>query len=1059
MIICALCFTLAAMAQTNVQGVVYDETGATLPGASVSITGKKWLGTVTNMDGKFSIDVPKGETDITIRFVGYEDITVKVKSGLMRIDMVPANKTLNEVVSIGYGTIKRANVTGSVGKVEGEIFEGMPNTNPAELLQGQISGVEVTTQSGELGGNVQIRVRGTASINADPTPLYVIDGVVQEEIDDENPMGISNIDPASIESIEVLKDAASAAIYGSRAANGVILITTKLPKQAQPTKVTGSSSFSLATLERKANAMSAEEWINAVSNEIDRNYVTQYGGSGATADDDFDTRMAMRGGLFDAQYMKDPRWANGGKGIPGAIYTDARGTYNFEGDLRYVDWQDEIYQLAPTQSYNLNISGANDLTKFYTSASFTDQDGLLRNSADKRFNVNSRFETKFLKKFTFGTNLSLSASWLTGAGAQSGKNTVSNTVIQMVPVVDASMGDLYQGAYPYPSYYWAGSSISPLATLEQSERQRNSFGSKVTAFLRYDIMEGLTAEATGNYSMGNMTLRSFIPGTIKGQWSSKGTNEQTSSFDRRTNSNTYLMQGTLNYKKVLAEKHDLNLMAGMSYEYRGSDCVYISATGFSSSSVPSYTSSNVTTASSKYSASTPAKLVSYFTRWQYGYDNRYLLNYSMRLDGSSRFAPGNRYSFFPAVGGAWRIDQEEFWEPMANVMNQMKFRVSWGQNGNNRVANTASKAILSAADYSFGDVTAGGFIMGQPENPTLTWEKTSSWNFALDMGWFKNRLQLTLEYYNKTTKDLLYQRNIPAITGFTSAYANIGTIVNQGLEFDFRATPVRTRNFTWNTSFNAGHNINEVVDLGGNDMVAVGRRNNGSQMLAIGHGLREYYMYEAVGVYQTEEDLRKYPCMKGSVVGDVRFKDQNGDGFIDENDMTFVGTPMPDWTYGWTNRLKYKNWDLSITMTAQTGGHIYSCLQEQLEKTASLKIYQNNNYKWWANPWVSTELVGNGTTPSTESTTGSMVSTRHLYSTDFFKIKSILLGYNFRMPKESACSALRVYFSMQNVAMWDNYEAGFSPESNNATWKELADYDFGSHPLARRFTIGCNISF
>lgn len=1069
---CLMLSLITATAQTGetktVTGTVFDENNDPLPGVTISIQGMKQGGTVSDINGNFSIKVPVETEAITALFIGYEKQTVKVKDkNKVKIKMSVAINELDEVVAIGYGSVKRSDVTGSVSKVDGDLFDDNPTTNPAELLQGQMSGVEVTTQSGELGGNVQIRVRGAASLNADASPLYVIDGVPMEEIDEDNPQGIAGINPQDIKSIEVLKDAASAAIYGSRGANGVILITTKLPQKAQPTTVQFNASYSLQQLERKVDVMDADEWMASASKYIDATYVNKYGYLGATAEDDYGTRMGIVG-KFNSAYFKDPRWANGGRGVGVITYTDSKGVEHevddYVGNLKKVDWQDEFYRLAPMQSYNLTLSGATDVTRFRASVGYTNQDGIVRGTNNKKLNANLNLETKFLKRFTFGINVAPSLGWLSGVNT-SGKFSLAATVLRKAPVVEEDNGGLYQSAYPYPAYTWGGTAMSPIAYADDYDYSRNTLGVKTTAFIRADVFDGLQAEVQGSFSAGSSQIKSFVPGTVQSGWGTAGPSANTKASMRKTNSEKYLIQGTLKYLKTFNEKHTVNALLGISLEHRKGNYSYVAAKDFPDNEKQSFNLNDETITSATYVTQTPTKLMSYFTRFQYSYDSRYIISGSMRWDGSSRFGADNRFSFFPAVSAAWRIDQEKFWTNMigkSKWWNQMKLRVSWGSSGNNRIDNSAAKALLNNTNYSWNGTIATGYSPATPDNPLLSWEKTQSWNFALDMGWLKNRLQLTVEYYNKTTKDMLYKRAIPAITGFSSAWTNIGNIRNEGVEFDVKTTNIKTKSFAWQTIFTAGYNRNTVLDLGENDMIMCGRP-TGTQIFQIGQPLRAYYLYEAVGVYQTEEDLRKYPCMTDSQVGDLRFKDQNGDGVIDENDRTIVGKPTPDWTFGMTNKLKYKDWEFSFVITAQTGGKIWNILSENMDYQG-MNLGQYNTYKWWSDAWYYENDPGDGKTPSVYSNSGAIAScysTRWLYSTDFIKLKNITLAYNFPQfnKKSTYIKGLRLYLSIQNVAMWDKYDAGYSPETNNSTWKEQADYNYGSHPLSRIYTLGASLSF
>ena len=445
---------------------------------------------------------------------------------------------------------------------------------------------------------------------------------------------------------------------------------------------------------------------------------------------------------------------------------------------------------------------------------------------------------------------------------------------------------------------------------------------------------------------------------------------------------------------------------------------------------------------------------SYYARINYNFDNRYLLGASFREDGSSRFGRENRWGTFPAVSAAYRVSNEKFW-PKDFVMNQLKVRASWGLNGNNSISNDAALGLMESANYSLGSLV-NGFAPSSIDNEKLGWEKTHSWNIGIDLGFFNNRIVLAADYYDKTTKDLLYKVSVPAIMGFTKAWGNIGSIGNRGFELEL-TTQNLTGKLNWSTSLNVSYNKNEVKSLGeDNTTVFIGYSDSNTQVFMVGQPLRAYYMYDAVGVYQTKEDLKKYPTMTNSQVGDVRYRDANDDGVINDQDRTLVGKPSPDYTFGFTNSFRYKDFDLSILLTAQTGGKLYSVLGRAMDRPgmgASINVLAK-----WKNMWRSEEEPGDGKTPGIDNkNTSSLYDSRWLYSTDFIKIKNITLGYRIPVKRFKYLSSARLYMSAENVWMWDKYDGGFSPESNNGG--KTADYDYGAYPQPRTITLGVNVTF
>ena len=719
------------------------------------------------------------------------------------------------------------------------------------------------------------------------------------------------------------------------------------------------------------------------------------------------------------------------------------------GNLKLIDWQDEFFRLAPIQNYQLSLSSGRGNTKYRVSMGYTDQEGIAIESNYKRLNFRANVESKVFNRITVGVNLAPSASWNEG-GRVDGKDRQATNVLTMAPVAEPEDG-IYTGAGAYGYYRWTSSSkISPVAYMEHVQNKGEKVQFSSSAYIKADIWNGIKAEVTGSYNFNSAQSRSFVPSTIT-KYRTDVEGYRTTASRTESRGNKFLLQGVLHYNKTFG-RHTVGAMAGYSMESSGGSSMRLSATQFPDNSLEVIDMADVVLTAATASLSTPSRLMSYFGRLQYEYDDRYLLTASIRRDGSSRFGKANRWGIFPAVSGAYRISNEKFW-PKNFVMNSLKLRASWGTNGNNSIPTNTALAKLSSANYSSGSII-NGFAPTSLANPDLGWEKTESWNVAFDMGLFNNRIFLSADYYVKTTKDLLYQVTVPALLGFTKAWGNIGSIRNKGFELE-----VTTQNLTgrlkWSTSLNVSYNQNKVLSLGDDNSTVFTGYDSTTQVFMVDQPLRSFYMYDAVGVYQTQADLQKYPVMQNSKVGDVRYRDANGDGVINDSDRTLMGKPDPDYTFGITNTFKYKNFDLSFLITAQTGGQIYSVLGRAMDRPG---MGANGNVlSHWKNMWKSEAEPGDGKTPGIDNAnTGQFYDSRWLYSTDFIKLKNVTLGYRIPFKKKFIQNA-RVYLTGENLLMWDKYEGGFSPEANNGG--STGDYDYGSYPQARVITLGVNVTF
>lgn len=1006
-------------------GVVTDTED--LPVIGATVMGTQGRATITDVMGAFTINVADDCKVLTISSIGFKTVEVPVEGrSNVNVTLEIDNVLLEETVVIGYGTTKRGNLSGSVAKVSSETIENRDNANVASALQGMLAGVEVRSNSGAPGSEVSISIRGVASVNAESQPLYVVDGI---PVDD-----ISGLNPSDIASIEALKDASSAAIYGSRGANGVIIITTKMPDKEQKTKVDVAVSMGVQTLERKADVMTAEEWIQFRTRHNDANYVEQFGHLGATAADDYITRL---GYTSSVQYLNDPRW-----------------TMPNYGGLKLIDWQEVFFRPALQQNYQVAVSGGNGKTTYRVSAGYVNQDGIAVSSNYNRLNFQARAQTKILNdRLTIGFDIKPYVAKKSGADVD-GKDNAATKVLSMCPIAEPDAG-IYSGAQPYTQYGWAGGSISPVAYMEQITNTNNQINMVASGFAEVDIMEGWKVNLTGSYTYRSTERHRYVPSSVVSGWNSYDEGYKSTGRRNYASAERFLAQITTNYDREFS-RHEVSAMAGGSLEGSSGSSAAIAASQFPNNYLIIFNDKDEVITSATTAYDMPNRLVSVFGRVQYSYGDRYVLQGSLRGDGSSRLGADNRWGIFPAASAAWRVSNEPFWGDEF-FMNLFKIRVSYGVNGNNRISNTAALNLLGSANYSSEGALVNGYAPTGVENRNLGWERTISWNVGADFGFWDNRLLFSAEYYDKLTNDLLYQVSVPATLGVEKYWDNVGSIRNRGVELELTSHNIDTKEFRWSTVLNVSYNKNVVESLGDdNSTIYGGWSDSKTQVLKVGEPIGAYFMYDAVGVYQTEDDLKYYPVMKASVLGDSRFRDVNDDGIIDEDDRTVVGKPSPDFTFGLTNRFSWKRWDFSFLLTGQTGGMIYSTLGRSIDVPKNNQ--GGNMMSCWKNMWVSPEEPGDGMTPGIHNLTiAELYNTRWLYSTDFIKIKNLSLGYRFKFKKSSQVKGLKVYLNAENLYMWDKYGGGFSPETNNGNL--LSAYDYGAYPQARVVSVGANFTF
>lgn len=1032
-----LCSAVIHAQETRaISGIVLDEEGEAVIGATVSSLPDKKVLTATDIEGGFSLSVPTGSTAIAVSSVGYKSVTVPLTAdNHYKIVLGIDAQMLDETVVVGYGSVRKSTLSNSQSSVEGKDIADRNVTNVASAIQGMMAGVEVSSGSGAPGADVNIVIRGAASINADATPLYVVDGIPVDNISDLNVQDIKSID--------VLKDAASSAIYGSRGANGVVLITTRHPDAKEKLTIQLSASWGIQSIERHVDVLSPEEWMQWRTKVNDIYYMTDPEGKlglsqGAYTPeitDSYETRLEKLG-KFQYNAINDPRWT-----VPG-----------YPG-LALIDWQSEFFRLAPIQNYNFSISNSGDKTRYRVSLGYIDQQGIATGTSFVKLSARASLETVFNNHFSFNFTVSPSYQKTSGGSSLNGKNRQGAMTLAMVPVTEEEAG-VKSGAEPYPGYTWGSSRVSPVEYMRKSTYEQESTAAKTQASIIYSIIKGLSLEGTVSLDFNTRMTSQFIPSSVTSKWEA-GEGVNTTASERTIRGLGYMVQILGKYNRSWNEVHNLDALLGYSFEHRQNKELSAAASDFPDNSLPVFNINDETVTAASYSPGTPTRLVSMFVRAQYDWDGIVSVMGSIRRDGSSRLGKNNRWGWFPAVSVAFNVNRFGFWRE-ESVINQLKVRASWGNNGNNRIPQSAALGILESANYSVNNSSVvNGFAQAQLNNLDLGWEKTSSLDFGVDLGLFSNRLQLTLDFYDKTTQSLLYKVRTPAVLGFDAVWSNIGHISNRGFELELR-TMNNWGKFQWNLSANIAYNHNKVTSLGNANETIYGGQSN-TQVLRVGQPLNSYYMYDAVGVYQTRDDLLRFPRMSNSVLGDVRYRDVNDDGIIDDRDRTLVGKPRPDFTYGLRNSFKYGNWDFSFLFTAQTGGKILSLLGRTIDRPgmgSNLNVLSH-----WKDMWISEEEPGDGKTPGLfNSNTGQFYDTRWLYSTDFIKLKNVSVGYSLKF-KKGQVKNLRFTLTGENLLMWDDYSGGFSPEANQGTTATAGNFDYGCYPQARTITIGAQATF
>ena len=1043
-------------ANWQLTGKVVSEKGEALPGVTVLVKGST-VGATTNADGSFSLSVPETPGTLVFSFIGFKT-QEKAFSGAddFTIRLGEDTKSLDEVVVVGYGTQKRGDVTGAIATLDARKLEERPISRVDQALVGQLAGVVVKQTSGVPGRAFSIQVRGAGSISAGSEPLYVIDGFPLESVA-ANGGGrfgsgspLDNINPNDIEKIEVLKDAAAAAIYGSRAANGVVLITTKRGR-AGKAQISVNSYFGGSRAAKKLDLLSGDEWIARSTEIINNSWVKSQvvGGPARTADQNNTTRRQILNAVpgaaqlgptqYTTDLMLDERWA-----LPG------------HPGLQFVDWQNQLYRTGLSQNYQVSASGATDNVNYYVSGNYNGQQGFALGLDYKRYSARANVEVKASDKLKFGLTLTPTYSISTDPGIE-GKDNRFHQLLSMTPVAEDTAG-VNTGYGKNDPYRWGVSTASPIGVINAFKGDTRTFRTLGTVFAELQPITGLRLRSTLNFDNNDVTSKSYQPPT-RNLITSLASGSY-GAYRRQT----FVNENTATYNKTIG-KNDFSLLGGYSYNFSSlANVALAAASGFINSTVTTLNgATNITGTAANFTTETQSVLLSYFGRLQYAYDGKYLLSASVRRDASSRFGFEDRAGIFPAVSAGWRISQESFLQPIT-FLSDLKLRGSLGYSGNNTIGDYSSIATLGFANYAFGG-TSGVQVTGQAPNKVgnslLKWERNRTIDFGVDFGLFKNRIVASADVYTKNSQNLLLNVPVPTAAGFGTNLVNIGEVRNTGWEVELTTRNVEGA-FSWNTSFNLSHNENVVVHLGPGD--ATIEVPNGldtpSNILKVGLPIYSLFVVKQNGIL-TQSDIDGGAAKFGAeTVGDPKYEDFNGDGKIDINDRQVVGNPNPTYTAGITNTLRYKGFDLSFLVQGQYGGSIYSTLGRAIDRTSL--GYKENDLGRARDRWMSADNPGAGIKGKATGSFGFIRNTDWLYSSNYYRVRTITLGYDLGLLiNKRVAQGARVYVTAENFFGGDNYYGGLNPDALNTsnTGTFVSGSDYGGLPLAKTLVMGLNLTF
>lgn len=1023
--------TLMAQGSNTVTGTVTDIQGEPLPGVTLAIQGTT-QGGFTNVDGEFiiSVDPEMGEAvKLNVTFIGFIPQTVDAAVGSEIVIVLKEDvQLLDELIVVGYDTQKKTHLTGSVSKMEVAGIENVPTSRADQLLQGRVAGVQIQNTTSEVGVESEINIRGVGSISASSQPLIIVDGF---PIDD----GLGVVDAEDIASIEVLKDAASAAIYGSRAANGVILVTTKSGSLNKP-KYSIKSSFGVKGYHDLHPVMTREEYVNIKTNEYQLMGITE-----------------LQPQAFAMSVVENSN-----------------------------DWQSLAMREALFQKTSFSVSGGKEEVKYYISTSYLTDEGIMKNNSYDKFNLRSKLDVNLSERVKLGTSMSAGYS-------KRDRPTVNFTDFYRTPsfmplrhtAQTAALTGYDEGEFAHGFHFndvayvgidpisglertvvtspYTTSNNNPASRMENEWRTQDKYTVQSSIFLQVELLDNFYFKTSNGFNLRYQEEEEFAP---------EGSSKVGSTSESFYNNELYtslLSENTFTYKKRF-QKHDLNALLGFSAQtialksagIYGIDFAtdYISTLN-AAGSILQYEDDQIATGTWEERSS----MASLFSRFMYAYDDKYLLSTSIRTDGSSKFGEQNRWGWFPSVSVGWRVTEEDVVKDAVSWLSDLKVRTSYGVTGTDNIDNYVNVDLLNTASYALGGEVVSGIANNSTTlgNNALQWEQTNEYNSGFDLYLFDSRLGVIFDAYYSITKSLLYERSVNSISGYTEAWSNEGKVRNKGIEFTVTSYNIKNKDFSWSTSLNFAHNDNILLDLGGpQELISQGERNE-MYIARVGDPLIQFYGYETDGIWLSQDEIDNNPSYNGDTPGGLRTVDQNSDGTVNADDFVPTGSPYPDFTWGVSNRFSFKGADLSFLLQGSQGGQLWNGDGYYNET----KRY-NKNYA--LGRWVNADNIGDGETPYENNGINHLLTDYLIQDASYFALKDLSVGYTFDddVLKKIGMKSFRVYASFQNLWYHTNSDyKGINIEARNTSSQYesplISGYQRGSYPTQRTYSFGLELTF
>ncbi len=989
-------FSWSIFGQTGqISGKITDRlSGEPLPGATVVVEGTT-QGTTADIDGEYSLTVSEGNITLVAKFLGYIDssVSIEVEAGenmTQNFSLDPDITMLDEFIVVGYGIQRKSDLTGSIASVDGEELASQSEGNIANLIQGRASGVQVTSTSGAPGTGVNIRIRGTGTVG-DPSPLYVVDGILTNDI--------STISPNDIANIEILKDASATAIYGSRGANGVVLVTTKTGTEGV-SQITYESMGGVRNPWKTPDLLNSEEWYDVIS-------------------------IARENGDMEPFTLVDP-------------------ADNLD---HTTDWFDEVTRQGRVQSHNLSFSEGTERTSYLISGGYYEEVGIVKKSDYNRLNFRANIDSRMNSWLNVGTRLSMSHSTRNVVPADY-YNGIINVAQKLDPITPVENESGFISS-PYTDVK------NPVAALDRDINENQRYTLLGNAFLDLTPIEGLTLRSSFSLEMRRDNGHIFNPA-----YNMAPDERQDLSVVEKSNSlyNGWLWDNTATYRFDI-EDHGFTLLAGYTSELNYSEWL----TGRKQNTPGDDPELQYLDAASEgdqaNNSGVENAMYSYLGRINYTYSDRYLLTASIRRDGSSVFGPGNRFGTFPSVSLGWRVLNEDFMDFVdRDIFSEIKLRTGWGQVGNARIGAYGFASTVATTqpwayshDYVFGDEIAIGAAANSLENRNIKWETVESTNLGVDMEFFNSRVTASVDYFIKETKDMLVRVPLPIYAGYLSSpYSNVGSVENKGVELNFGYQNDARSEFKYSVNFNISSIKNEVLSLGEGQPISGGAfRAFTTTRTEVGHPVGAFYGYVLDGVFQNEEEVAE-GNQPNAVPGDFRFKDLDGDGEITAEDRDFIGNPHPDFFYGFNFNAEYKGFDLSLFFQGTQGNDIFNAQKWYTMNPALTTAKSRDILGHWYPGSDINDMYGLNAGSNSDNLRASEF---FIEDGSYLRLKNLQLGYTFS-SNQQWFSGIRIYFSAQNLLTFTSY-SGLDPEIGGGTLSQGLDY--GTYPQTRAVSLGINV--